>query len=173
MAAGSMRSTVVMRSMLRSKEAIAADAGRLGKGDEVGLGEVESVDLVDLDRSQEHGWVNGGDRLECQERADRLGDLLSWRLVERLEYVDGLCDHEVGDEQFGRGREVGGSASGAMPAAAPGGGGFWPARAATRACGNAAPSAMRNATVQRAHQRSVMNQISWEDDGSSPPRRAR
>lgn len=39
----------------------APDSGGLGACDEVGLGEVESVDLVDLDRAEQEGGIDGDD----------------------------------------------------------------------------------------------------------------
>ncbi len=68
----------------------AIDAGALGGGNEVRLGEVDAVELVDLHRAQQQRRIDGDHGAERDERPHRCGDLVAGSLVERLQDVDGL-----------------------------------------------------------------------------------
>src|SRR6266540_4070723 len=81
------------------------DCARLCAGDEIGVGEVDPVDLVDLERTKEQRRIDNDDRREADHGPDELCDSLSLHLVERLEYEDHLGDDKVGHEQLIGGRE--------------------------------------------------------------------
>jgi hypothetical protein len=46
------------------------------------------------------------DRIECNQRAQRLGDLVTRRLVKGFQDMDGLGSDQVGQKQFVLGSEV-------------------------------------------------------------------
>src|SRR5207249_4934572 len=81
------------------------DSGRFGACDEVGLSEVDSVDLVDLKCTEEQRRIDDHDRWEPDHRANELCDLLPLDLVEGLEDEDDLGDDQVRYEQLVRCRE--------------------------------------------------------------------
>lgn len=68
------------------------DTARLGAGDEIRLGEVDSIDLVDLKRAQEQRRIYDHDRREPDHRADQICDSLPLHCVEGLEDEDNLGD---------------------------------------------------------------------------------
>ena len=76
-----------------------AHAGDLGLGDQVGLGEVEAVGLMDLQRSQQRGRIDGDDRGEGDRGAHQLGGAGGLQPVHGLEHVDAFGEHQVGQQQ--------------------------------------------------------------------------
>ncbi len=74
-------------------------------GDQVGLGEVEPVEFVDLERSHQQSVVDGLDAPESNCGAHELGDAPALDLVERLQHVYALGDDEVGEQQRPRASE--------------------------------------------------------------------
>src|SRR5687767_13303481 len=75
-----------------------ADARRLGLSDQVRVGEVQAVDLVDLERAQQRGRIERLYRWQGNAGAHQRRDLRSLDLVERFEHVDALGEHQVGEE---------------------------------------------------------------------------
>ncbi|HEY5293909.1 MAG TPA: hypothetical protein VIJ70_00360 [Gaiellaceae bacterium] len=77
-----------------------ADAAYLGGCNEVCLGEIEPVDLVELEGAEQQRLIGHHDRRETDDRADELRDPAAVDLVERLEEADRLGDDQIGKEQF-------------------------------------------------------------------------
>ena len=69
---------------------------------EVCLCEVEAVELVYLESSQDQRLVDDDCRGEANDGADELGDPHAWDLLVRLEYEDDVREHEVGDIELFR-----------------------------------------------------------------------
>jgi hypothetical protein len=86
---------------------VRAHSSALGAGDEVGLREVDPVGFVHLDGAQQQRRIDADDRVERDQRPQRLSDLLSRRLVERLEDIRGLGRHEIGQQKVALGAQVG------------------------------------------------------------------
>jgi predicted nucleic acid-binding protein len=76
-----------------------ADARRLGIRREVGLGEVEDVDLVDLQRAQQRPRVKSPHRVVRQDRTHAIRDVRARQFVERLKDVHALRHDEVCQQQ--------------------------------------------------------------------------
>ena len=72
-----------------------SDACPLCAGDEVGLGEVETVNLIDLDGTEQQVLVDHSYRVECDDRTHHVGDVETVDLVIRLEYV-----HDLGNDKI-------------------------------------------------------------------------
>src|SRR6202020_29427 len=71
------------------------DAGPLGLCDEIGLGEVQTIELVDLKRSKKHRGINRLDRTQPDRRPHQVGDARSLDFVERLQDIDAFREHEI------------------------------------------------------------------------------
>jgi len=85
-----------------------ADSGPLRARDQVGVGDVEPVNLVDLHGPQEQVAVEHLDGGEGQDGPECRRHLGPWCLVERLEDVGDLREDQIGQQQrIGR-REVAG-----------------------------------------------------------------
>lgn len=84
--------------MLRSKDAIVSTPVSSALAARVGLGEVDPVHLVDLERTKEQQRIDDHDRPEGRSPPGQLCDSLTLHLVERLEGEDDLGDDEVGNE---------------------------------------------------------------------------
>src|SRR5438445_6852542 len=82
-------------------------AAGLCAGDEVGLGEINSADLVDLKRAQEERRVDDDDRWEPDHSTGELCDPLPADLVETLADEDHFGDDQVGHQQLIGGRQEG------------------------------------------------------------------
>jgi hypothetical protein len=72
-------------------------AARLGLGNEVCLGEVETIDLVDLQRAEEQRGIDGVDVRHCQGRSHEFGNASGLYLVEGLEHLDAFGEDEIGE----------------------------------------------------------------------------
>src|SRR5436190_5824893 len=72
------------------------DAGGFRVCDQVSLGEVDPLDLVDLERAQKQRLVDDDDGGKRHDRANELCDTPALELVEGLENVDDLRDDQVG-----------------------------------------------------------------------------
>jgi mannose-6-phosphate isomerase-like protein (cupin superfamily) len=78
------------------------DASDLSLGDEISLGEVQTIELVDLKRSKQH---RGIDRLDCPQpdrRPHQLGDPGPLDFVERLQDIHAFREHEIGQQKVVR-----------------------------------------------------------------------
>jgi hypothetical protein len=71
-------------------------AARLCAHDEIRVGEVELVDLVELQCTEEQRKAHHDGRLECEDGADQLSDPRARDLRERAQHVDHFGGHEVG-----------------------------------------------------------------------------
>ena len=79
-----------------------ADARALGARDEVGIGEVEAVHLVQLDGAIEQRAVHHADGAEREYGPQRLGDLEAGGLVEGLQHVGDLGKDQIRQQQLVR-----------------------------------------------------------------------
>ncbi len=69
---------------------------RLRARDEVGPGEIDSLDFVYLERAEEQRLIDNDNRWKADDRAHELRDSLPLNVVEGLEYVDDLRDDQIG-----------------------------------------------------------------------------
>jgi hypothetical protein len=86
------------------------DAGRFGVRNEVGLGEVKTLQLIDLEGPQQGCGINS---LDCRQRdrgTHQLGDTHTLDLVRRLQHVDALGNDKVGQQEISFTGEGGGGA---------------------------------------------------------------
>lgn len=76
------------------------DAGTLRASYQVRLGKVEAIYPVHLDGGQQLRLGGADNRLQREERPNRLSDLFARRFVERLNNVNGLSNNKIGQEQL-------------------------------------------------------------------------
>jgi|SRR5450755_1357405 len=76
-----------------------ANAGRFGLGDEIGLGEVETLEFVDLERSKQSPGMDGLDRPQPDRRSHQLCDARSLDIAERLQDIDAFRECEIGQQE--------------------------------------------------------------------------
>jgi hypothetical protein len=76
-----------------------AHPARFGLGDEIGLGKVKAIVLVDLERTQQHLRIDRHDARQRQRGPHQLGNARGRDLVERLEHIAALGENQVGEQQ--------------------------------------------------------------------------
>ncbi len=72
------------------------DSRGLCRRHEVGLGEVDACGLVCLESTKEERGIERSHRRVGNDGASQTGDFFSRDLVEGLQYIDHLCDNQIG-----------------------------------------------------------------------------
>ncbi len=76
------------------------DVGELGGGNQIRLGKVETIELIDLKGAKEELRVSGN-RRHRQRRSHQLGGAGSVDFVGRLKHIHALCQDNIGKNQLG------------------------------------------------------------------------